>query len=269
MKKFIFVLTLAMASISSAADPKPAATPIKHDGLPPGVMTTAEEAETLLNEGDAIYSVRTENTKNASDAIEAYEKALQKDSSQADALWKAARAAHWAGDHAETPKEKIAWYEKGIDFAKRGILLKPSSVESHFWLGANYGSYGEYKGVLKSLSLVKPIRREMESVVRLDNRYQGGGGYRVLGVVDYKVPGFAGGSKKRALENLMKAVEIDPANAFNQYYLAEYYDVVDDRYKAFTHLDELDKLTPTSDVDAADLKFVQQKGKKLRKKLGK
>jgi len=33
----------------------------------------------------------------------------------------------------------------------------------------------------------------MAEVNRINDRYDGGGGYRVLGVVDYQVPGFAGG----------------------------------------------------------------------------
>lgn len=225
------------------------------------------DAATWVHQGDAFFGIRTPD-QGAAEAIAAYENAIQKDETLMEAYWKAARAAHWIADNSKTNKNKITWFEKGIEYAKAAIALEPRSVEAHFWLGANYGSYGETKGVLKSLALVKPIRKEMETVVRLDDKYQGGAGYRVLGVIDYKVPPFAGGSRKRALENLNKAIGIDPGNAYNLYYMAEYFDVVGERYKALDHLALLDKCTPTMDVDEADLKSVQEKGKKLKKKLG-
>jgi tetratricopeptide (TPR) repeat protein len=261
MKNIFFGLLLWGSFVTvSAAE-------LETGGLPAGVMTPSEEAVTLVHQGDAIFATRTETT-GAQDAVADYEKALQKDPTLVEALWKASRAAHWIGDHSDEKKEKYVWFEKGIEYAKKSIQVEPRSVEAHFWLGANYGSYGEAKGVLKSLSLVKPIRREMETVVRLDDNFQGGGGYRVLGVVDYKVPSFAGGSKSRALENLNKAMGIDSTNPFNLYYLAEYYDVIGDRYKALDNLALLEKLTATPEVDEADLKSIQEKGKKLKKKLG-
>ena len=78
---------------------------------------------------------------------------------------------------------------------------------------------------------------------------------------------FAGGNRKRALENLTKAMEIDPTNAFNHYYLAEFYETAGQDAEAAKKLDSLAALTPTADVDAPDLKFIQLKGEKLRKSL--
>lgn len=236
-------------------------------GVAPGVLTPTEEAKTLVSQGDAFFGIRTVD-RGGPEAIAAYENAMQKDETLLEAFWKAARAAHWIADNSTDKKTKVTWFEKGIEYAKRAIALEPRSVEAHFWLGANYGSYGESRGVLKSLALVKPIRNEMEAVVRLDDKYHGGAGYRVLGVVDYKVPPFAGGSKKRALENLNKAMGIDATNAYNLYYMAEYYEIMNDRYKALDQLAQLEKCTPSVDVDAPDLKSIQEKGKKLHKKLG-
>lgn len=235
-------------------------------GVAPGILSPTEEANTLIAQGDAFFGIRTED-RGAEEAMAAYENALKKADAQVEAFWKAARAAHWVADNSKEKKTKVIWFEKGIAYAKKAIALEPRSVEAHFWLGANYGSYGESRGVLKSLALVKPIRNEMETVIRLDDKYQGGAGYRVLGVVDYKVPPFAGGSKKRALENLNKAMGIDSTNAFNLYYLAEYFEAMGDRYKALAQLSLLEKCTPTLDVDAPDLKSIQEKGKKLKKKL--
>lgn len=216
--------------------------------------------------GDALYA-RRENPADAQAAFIEYEKALAADPSSSEAAWKAARACHWIGDHARQKREKLAWYERGIEIARAAVERHPDSAECRFWLAGLYGSYGEARGVLKSLSLLKPIRRELREVVRIDPTYQGGAGYRVLGIVDYKVPPIAGGNKKRALELLEKSLAIDPEDPFTTYYLAEYFSVVGEREAALEKLDSLRALAPGAEYDAADLKFIQAKGETLRKKL--
>ncbi len=231
-----------------------------------GTTVFAADPFDLMNQADALYKSRTEMAGGLESA-ELYEQAASSDTASAVPVWKACRSYHWAADHTVDKKKKLALFEKGMETCKKAITLEPKSIEAHFWLGAMYGSYGEAKGVLKSLALVKPIRAEMDAVIRLDDRYKGGGGYRVLGIVDYKVPGFAGGSKKRALERLNKAIGIDPDHAFNQYYIAEYFSITGDEKNALEHLDILEKMMPTSDVDMADLSKIQEKGKKLRANL--
>jgi tetratricopeptide (TPR) repeat protein len=182
-------------------------------------------SEKLLAQADAAYAQRTDLAK-AQDALTAYGEGLREDPKDPVACWKAARAAWWVADHSEKKADKLVYFQKGIDYAKQGLANRSDCIECHFWLGANYGSFGESKGVMKSLSLVKPIRQEMAKVNRLNDHFMGGAGYRVLGTVDYKVPAIAGGSKKRALEELMKAFTIDPQDPFTLYYLAEYYKTV-------------------------------------------
>ncbi len=221
-----------------------------------------------LTKADQLYAQRTETT-GAAEALALYEQAAAANPSEVAPLWKAARATYWLADHAKAKKEKIALFEKGIAIAKKAVELDPKSIEAHFWLGGLYGSYGEVKGVMKSLALVKPIRQEMNAINQLDEKFQGGAGYRVLGIVDYKVPGIAGGSKKRAREQLEKAVAMDPSNAFNQYYMAEFLGTAGgDKKKALEHLDILKGLTPTADVDAADLKMMKERGERLRGQIG-
>jgi len=218
-----------------------------------------------VQKGDSLYKNRS-GLKNASEALALYEKGIEV-APHVEAYWKASRAAWWIGDHTATKKEKLKSFQKGIEYSKKGIALDPNSVESHFWLGANYGSYGESRGVLKSLFLVKPIRKEMEEVLRIDPPFEGGGGYRVLGVVDYKVPEFSGGNKKRALERLTKAYDIAPRNPFTNYYLAEYYVLTKKKDLARKHLGLLATLTE-ADADPADLDMMKKKGEKLAVSLG-
>src|SRR5207247_1353398 len=114
------------------------------------------------------------------------------------------------------------------------------------------------KGVMKSLSMVKPIRHEMAEVIRINDHYSGGGAYRVLGVVDYKVPGLVGGSKKRAKEELDKALAMGPNDPFTHYYLAEFYKITGDDAKKTAELEILHTLqVPVESIP--ELKMLQQK----------
>ena len=219
-----------------------------------------------LLSGDAAYAVRTA-TSGAVEALALYEKAATGPDA-VEARWKAARALHWLGDRSADKKTKNAYFEKGIALAQAAVAAAPDRPEARFWLAALYGSYGESRGVLKSLKLVGPMREQLDAVNRIDERYQGGGAVRVLGVIDYKVPGFAGGSKKRAIERLDRAVAIDPSNAYNQYYLAEGLSEVGRKKEALAHLDTLAGLGPNADVDGPDLASIRAKGEALKKKIG-
>src|SRR5205807_2278562 len=113
-----------------------------------------------------------------------------------------------------------------------------------------------------SLSLVKPIRHEMQEVIRLDEHFSDGGAWRVLGVVDYKVPGLMGGSKSRAKEELEKALSYGPSNPFNHYFMAEYYKTIGDKSKKEVEIAALRALKETSEL-GPELKMMQGRAEKL------
>ncbi len=221
-------------------------------------------ASLLVEQGLAAFKERMDLTK-AQQALDLFEKAAAADASCLEARVKASRAAWWVADHAG-PAEKAKIFQKGIDFATAAVALDSRSAEGRFWLAGNMGSYGEVRGVLKSLSLVKPIRHELNEIIKIDPTYDHGAAYRVLGVVDYKVPGFAGGSKKRALENLTKSLGMGPETGFNRYYMAEYYWTMGDKIKALEHLTVLENLK-ASDDEMPELILMQEKGLALSSKI--
>ena len=133
------------------------------------------------------------------------------------------RLSYWIGDHTPNKDVKKRIFLQGVDYAKKAIELGPDKADGHFWLGVCYGVYGDAKGVLKSLSLVKPIKAEMRRVLEIDPAYDRGGADRVLGRVFHEVPRIAGGSEKTSLEHLLKAVEYGPRVGLNLLYLADTY----------------------------------------------
>jgi tetratricopeptide (TPR) repeat protein len=151
-----------------------------------------------------------------------YEEILGKDPTNVEALWKLARACWWLGTHSPEA-EREAIFEKGIEYGKRAVSLKDDCAPCHYWLGVNYGVYGEKKGVLKSLSLVDLIKDEMNKVIALDPGFMNGGAYRILGRMAHKLPWFAGGSNKESVEYLKKALEYGPNSFLTRIFLAETY----------------------------------------------
>ncbi len=182
-----------------------------------GAATSAD----LIKQGDALYDQRADLAK-AKQAADLYAQALKADPKSEAAAWKLARVQYWIGMH--SPKDqKLEIFQKGVDAAKRAIALNPKSVPGHFWLGVNYGVYGSAKGIMESLSLIDPIKKEMATVIALDPNFEAGGPYRVLGRLYFKVPGLFGGDNEKAIENLETAVEKGPKRYLNHIYLAEVY----------------------------------------------
>ena len=182
----------------------------------------SQEPEELIAKGDALYA-EMNDLATAEKALDFYQQALTKAENKYEPYWKIARIMYFIGAHTESKKEKKNIFSRGIYHAKKAVALEPERPEGHYWLGVNYGVYGEAKGVLKSLSLVKPIKKEMNKVIELDREYEDGGADRVLGRVYFKLPGIVGGDKKKSLTHLLKSKELGPDDALTRIYLADTY----------------------------------------------
>jgi tetratricopeptide (TPR) repeat protein len=169
--------------------------------------------------------------------MESYEKALAVDTKNLDASWRYARASYWIAVYVEDSEERARVFKRAIDLTKRAVSIDEKSVANHFWLGVSYAKYGEAKGVMSSLGLIKPIRKQMERVIALDESFAGGGAHRLLGWIEHKLPGIAGGSDERAVEHLEKAVALDGNHLLNRLCLGEVYRKTGRLKEAKVHLE--------------------------------
>jgi tetratricopeptide (TPR) repeat protein len=201
----------------------------------------------LVQQGDALYEQRADLAK-AKEAQAKYEAALTAKEDDYGASWRLARVLYWIGDHTADNDAKKEIFQRGIDHAKRAIELDKNKADGHFWLGVCYGVYGEAKGVLKSLFLVKPIKEEMRQVLEIDPAYDRGGADRVLGRVFHEVPGLFGGSEKTSLQHLLKAVEYGPRVGLNLLYLADTYTALDRVEDARKTLETILTMEPLPDL---------------------
>jgi tetratricopeptide (TPR) repeat protein len=231
----------------------------------PSLAARPQAAASLIAQGDALYAERADYAK-AKEARTKYEAALAAGENAYESNWKLARVCYWIGDHTGAKDLKKAILLAGVEYAKKAVEIDPNRPDGHFWLGVNYGVYGEAKGILKSLALVKPIKQAMRRVLELDPAYDRGGADRVLGRVYHEVPGFAGGSEKTSLEHLLKAVEYGPRVGLNLIYLADTYislDRIDDARKT---LETVLTMEPLPDLLPETAEERQQAQERLDKK---
>lgn len=190
----------------------------------------SQEPEELIAQGDKLYA-EMKDMAAAQEALSKYREAVGKAENKFEVFWKLSRILYYIGSRTESKEEKKIIFGQGIYYAKKAVALEPEKPDGHYWLGVSYGVYGETRGVLKSLSFVKPIKEAMNKIIEVDRGYEDGGPDRVLGRVYFKVPGFAGGSKKKSLEHLLKSKELGPNDALTRCYLAD----------TFLSLEEVDK----------------------------
>jgi len=232
----------------------------------PVLSAPAQEGKTLVQQGDELYAERADLAK-AKEALEKYRTAYVSKEDAYGGSWRMARVHYWIGDHTADKVEKKRIFEQGIYYAKKAVEFAPDKPEGHYWLGICYGVYGEAKGVLKSLSLVKPIKAAMNKVLELDPAYDDGGPDRVLGRVYHELPGFAGGSKKKSLEHLLRSKELGPRVGLTRIYLADTYLSLDDVEKAREELEFVLAMEPDPSLVAETAEEKGMARERLEKKV--
>ncbi|MFP4660644.1 MAG: tetratricopeptide repeat protein [Halanaerobiales bacterium] len=113
--------------------------------------------------------------------------------------------------------------EKGEEYADKAIELDPENSYAYYYKAALMGQIGLNRGILSSLSKVKPMRDALEKSLEFNPDFAPA--YDVLAALYQSVPGWpiSIGNKKKALENRIKCVELEPANFTYQVSLYELY----------------------------------------------
>ena len=223
-------------------------------------MATAKIAE-----GDQLYAAREDMTR-ARVAVAAFRQAQTADYGNYEAAWKLARACFYVGDHTDNDNEAEDMFRTGIEAGKAAVKLKGDRPEGHFWLGANYGGDAQ-RSTLASLATVQDIKTEMETVIKLDEKFQGGSAYLGLGRLYLKAPKVLGGDTSKAIEYLKKGLMINPSNSLMKYYLAEAYDNEHRDAEAKKLIDEILTMKPDPEY-VAEHKDAVAKANKLKQRIG-
>lgn len=177
---------------------------------------------------DVLYADRA-NVASARQAADLWAGELARNPQAFDAAWKLARADYWLGGHAPEA-ERRRFLEQGIDAGRKAAALQPTRPEGHFWIAANMGALAESFGLRQGLKYRKPIKDELETVMRIAPLYADRSADRALGRWYFKVPSLFGGSHKLAEEHLRASLEANPRSTASHFFLAEV--LIDDGRKA-------------------------------------
>jgi len=202
--------------------------------------------EGLLSEADKHYAGRA-SIEQARQAVALLRRARMTDYNSYEAVWKLARCQYYLGSHEAEEKLKLEAFREGITAGESAIKLAPDKPEGHFWLGANLGGRAKVQGPLYALSSIPDIRREMETVIKLDESFQSGSAYLALGQIDLELPEMMGGDRKRAVEQLEKGLRFGENNPMLRLRLAEAYYAVKRRADARAQASAILKLKPSPD----------------------
>ena len=204
--------TLIFASCSAPAENAPAA---------PSASNPKPSAE-LLQQADKSYAER-EDLARVREGLELLRRARAVDYNNFDVAWRTARLNYTLGDKTTDATEREKAFREGIEAGETAVRVEPARAEGHFWLGANQGGYAQSRGPIYGLAAAEGLRKEMETVLKLDEGFQGGSAFMVLGRLDLELPSMLGGDPKRAIETLERGMKYGEQNALYRLRLAEAY----------------------------------------------
>jgi tetratricopeptide (TPR) repeat protein len=139
---------------------------------------------------------------------ETLEQTLTSDSHIAHLIALARISFIWGDIRARTRAEKLAAYDRGRQVAKRVIELDPRHVEGHFAYALNTARWGQTKGIMRSIVMLRTVQEEIDTILQLDPTFTPV--YALAGNVYYEVPTLLGGDLKKAEEMFRTGLTQDP-----------------------------------------------------------
>jgi len=215
--------------------------------------------ENTFKKARKLIDERELDEANLDTAFDLLEELTEKDPSCGWAYGLISEIYYWTGEYSDA-EDKLFNFEQGVSYGEKGVEADENSLEANFWLAVNYGNFGQEKGIMKSLELVKPVKMHCERVLEIDGSYFYGGPWRVLGRLYHKAPGFpfSIGDTKKSLECFEKALEFGPKFYLNHLFIAELYQSLRDKDKAREHLEWIIKAPLNKNHEREDQSYKEQ-----------
>ena len=124
-------------------------------------------------------------------------------------------------ERARTDDDKIAAYARARDYAKRATLLAPKNADAHLWYAITLGTWSQAKGLLRSALALRDLRKEVDTVLRLDpDNIEA---HIMAGSIARELPVVLGGDRREAEEHFKIARRLDPKLTGARIELAQLY----------------------------------------------
>jgi hypothetical protein len=184
--------------------------------------------------GDAAFLKRADFAQ-ARTALTVYREAYAR-TPDSEAGWRLAMGCYFYGlRFVKEDDEKKIIFREGRDAGLAAAKETPNCAACHFWAAINMALYGQTVGVFKMFFSLGDIRDHLKESVRIDPTYANAGAYRLLGLIEQKLPGILGGSDDRARDYFEKAISTSPGEPLNYLFLSNLYkDAFDDQAKALS-----------------------------------
>ena len=164
----------------------------------------------------------------------------------------------------KTKEEQEKNYYIGKTLGQAAIKKYPNNPSMLLWYIANMSKHGELKGIVSSIKngLADKVKKETEKLLQLDSTFSDGAPYRVMGIINYKVPYIplflTWPSKENAEKYLIKALAVNPKNISNLYYYAEFLMEEKREAEAKVLLKKSIKITPRSSALIEDMSDIER-----------
>ncbi len=211
-----------------------------------------------------------------------YEAGLALDPADYDANWRAAFALL---DQGELIPDSVRGSERDSLFARAEVLARRAEAadsmgpEGHFAVAATVGRAALTMGRKERIRRAKIVREEALRTLALDSAHDGA--YHVLGRWNAEIMRLSGFSRffakrflgagifgqaswERAIENLQKAVELDPGRIYHRLELARVYA---DRKRYQEARDQLERISSLPDRELLDPLY-RERALELQRKIG-
>jgi tetratricopeptide (TPR) repeat protein len=225
--------------------------------------TTDHSAGEAIAQADELFKGREDLVK-VRQGVVALRQAQAEDQGNYELAWRLAKFNYYLGDRSPDAGERDKAFHDGIEAGKLAVKLQDGKPEGHFWLGANYGGNAK-TSMLAGLSEFDEIKREMETVIKLDERYQDASAYMALGQLYLEAPGLFGGDTQKAIQYLEKGSKLGPDNALLRAQLAAAYVEAHRNDDARKEIDALLAMKPAAGYEpeyneaVADVRKLQEK----------
>ena len=192
-------------------------------------------AKAGINEGADFYSKRQDgskgtlaSTENIDKAIKQFSSALLSPESEKDAALYLLKSYYYKAEFAVQDKEeKKNIFNEGKALGEKYIEKYPTSAEFRYWYLVNLGSWAQVYGILTAAreGVSDLMKTHSEKIIELDPEYRNGGGYFMLGAVNYKSPYIpfllSWPDNDEAIKYLQLAVDTGKAEMKQKNYLAQ------------------------------------------------
>jgi tetratricopeptide (TPR) repeat protein len=216
------------------------------------VMSTARAAPSALAQLDALYAHR-DDPASVAEAQHVADAAVAGAPNDYGTLWRAARAYFTVSDdprHSGDERAragKTAW-----ELGQRAVAANQSGVEGHYWSALGVGGWAREMGVMRAIAngIEGKFTGELRRADALDPSYEHGSIPVVWAAYYLEIP-WPKRDRKKAEENLRRALQINPASLRARLYLARLYNDEDRHAEAKTVLEEI-AAAPVGRYDAPD-----------------